>query len=122
MNRFEYFKGLEPDKDVGEIDKFIKDWHDMADGTYNDKTKMLITFLVYLSEERLPLCPFIGCDNCDRKVKVLTYKFCTENKDAFFVGRSPYDNTCFLHNCSREQYDTKEKAIAAWKKAVGKNE
>ena len=28
MNRFEYFKGLEPDKAVGEIDKFIKDSFD----------------------------------------------------------------------------------------------
>ena len=111
MNRFEYFKGLEPDKAVGEIDKFIKDWHDMADGTYNDKTKMLITFLVYLSEERLPLCPF-KCEGCAREVEV-------EDAGAYWISPISFSpaTRCFLQE---DMFDTKEEAIEAWKKAVSK--
>ena len=74
-----------------------------------------------MNVEPLPKCPFV-CKGCDRKVEVLTHQYCINGKKSFYVGKNLYNDTCFLHNCDREQYDTKEKAIAAWKKAVGKDE
>ena len=114
MKEIDYIQSLPFDKGCDYVYAWLKE---NKQGDYLDTLLRFKDFLIKEHRETLPLCPFTGCEGCDRKPHIIQERFDSGPKYSIAVYNT--QDPCF---CKSDFFKTKEEAIKAWKKAVGKDE
>jgi len=82
--------------------------------------KALAKWLSLIHQDDLPLCPFTGCPDCNREMKVFSFQNNMKEERFSVRPKNRMPKTALFSCPSTILFETKEEAKAAWIKAIGR--